>query len=501
MLDEMGVAINSGNLMRLRLWEEQAADPKNRVCPYTGTLITPRAALSDQIEEDHILPFSVTLDDSAANRILVAREANRNKARRTPHEAFGHTNEWAKILERAELLPPQKRWRFQPDAVQRFARDGDFLARHLVDSATIARWAMAYLEVLAPGKVWSTPGRLTGLLRHALGLTPAAMLGKGGSRKARDDHRHHAIDAVVVSLTDRGLLQRVSHAAKRADGQGERLLEKLDPPWQGFAENVRARLATMVVSHKPDTGWQGALHNATAYGPIRDAGDSGPNVVVRKPIESLATWSQEDATIHVRDPALAKKIAAALGATDTAARKAGLAALTHAGGDTVRRVRTIERLDSVQPIADRRSGKVYKVVKRDTNHRAELWRLPGGGTKLVVISTFDAARVAEAARLGRSVPDLRPHPAAKLLLRLHKNDMLGFGIGERRQIMRVVKMRHGQVALAPHFEAGNLKARDAAKDDAFKYMYAGEVRLAAENARKVFVLPDGRVRSGAAAVT
>ncbi|MBV9757241.1 MAG: type II CRISPR RNA-guided endonuclease Cas9, partial [Alphaproteobacteria bacterium] len=86
MLDEMGVAINSRNLMRLRLWEEQAADPKNRICPYTGAVITPRSAVSDQIEADHILPFSVTLDDSAANRILVAREANRNKARRTPHE-------------------------------------------------------------------------------------------------------------------------------------------------------------------------------------------------------------------------------------------------------------------------------------------------------------------------------------------------------------------------------------------------------------------------------
>jgi CRISPR-associated endonuclease Csn1 len=499
-LKNLGIPVNAANLMRLRLWEEQAADPKNRICPYTGTLITPRSALSDEIEEDHILPFAITLDDSAANRILVTREANRRKARRSPHEAFGHATEWPKILERAELLPPQKRWRFKSDALDAFARGGDFLARHLADSATIARWATAYLDVLAPGKVWSTPGRLTGLLRHALGLGPAAMLGKGGTHKERNDHRHHAIDAVVVSLTDRGLLQRVTRAAKRADERGERLLVELGAPWEGFADDVRARLASMVVSHKPDTGWQGALHNDTAYGPIGGAADGEPNVVVRKPIESLADWSQQDATMRVRDPVLAKKIAAALATDDTTARKAALGSLTHAGGHIVRRVRTVERLDSGQPIPDRRTGKPYKLVKRDGNHRAELWRLPDGSTKLVAVSMFDAAQAAELIRLGRPVPDLRPHPAAKLLLRLHKNDMLGFGAGEQRRIMRVVKLRESQVTLAAHFESGNLKARDAAKDDTFKYVYASAARLVAEQARKLFVTPDGRVLAGSAAL-
>jgi len=497
----LGLPVNGSNLMRLRLWEEQAYDPKNRVCPYTGTLITPRTALSDAIEEDHILPFSVALDDGAANRVLVTREANRAKAKRTPYEAFGHSRDWPAILERVALLPEQKRWRFQPDALANFAREGDFLARHLTDSSTIARWATAYLEVLAPGKVRSTPGRLSSLLRRALGLSPAAVLGKGGATKTRDDHRHHAIDAVVVSLVDRRLLQSTTRAAKLAEERGERLLVALDPPWTGFVEDVRARLATVVVSHKPDTGWQAALHNDTAYGPIRDAKGTEPNVVVRRPIESLATWSAADATLRVRDPALGEKIAAALAAGDTAARKAALAALHNPGEAVVRRVRTVERLDSTQPIADRRTGKPYKLVKRDGNHRAELWRLPGGAAKLIVISTFAAAQQAEGVRLGRPVPDLRPHPAAKLLMRLHKSDLIGFGAGEQRRILRVVKMSEGQVTLAPHQEAGNLKARDAAKDDPFKYVYASASRLLAEQVRKLFVTPDGRVLAGSARIT
>ncbi|MGH7041544.1 MAG: type II CRISPR RNA-guided endonuclease Cas9 [Acetobacteraceae bacterium] len=500
-LTGMGLRVNGANLMRLRLWEEQAFDPKNRVCPYTGTLITPRTALSDAIEEDHILPFSVTLDDGAANRVLVTRDANRVKAKRAPHEAFGHTKEWPAILERVALLPQQKRWRFQPEAQEKFAREGDFLARHLTDSSTIARWATAYLEVLAPGKVWSTPGRLTSLLRHALGLSPATVLGKGGVTKTRDDHRHHAIDAVVVSLIDRGLLKRTTDAAKLAEQRGERHLVALDPPWTGFVEDVRARLATVVVSHKPDTGWQAALHNDTAYGPIRDAGATEPNVVVRRPIEALAKWSAEDATLRVRDPVLGKKIAAVLAISDPAARKAALVELHHSGDAVVRGVRTVERLDSRQPIADRRTGKPYKLVKRDGNHRAELWRLPSGAVKLIVVATFDAARQAEAARLGRPVPDLRPHPAARLLMRLHKSDLIGFGTGEQRWILRVVKMSEGKVTLAAHQEAGNLKARDATKDDPFKYVYASASRLLTEQARKLFVTPDGRVLAGSARIT
>lgn len=268
----MGLPDSGKNRMRLRLWEEQAHRVEDRCCPYTGTLITTRMALSDQVEEDHILPFALTLDDGAANRVLVMREANRRKARRTPHEAFGHTAEWPAILERSRLLPPEKRWRFQPDALARFGQDGDFLARHLADSATIAQWAVAYLDVLAPGQVRSVPGRLTSMLRRALGLDSRTVLGRGGARKDRTDHRHHAVDAVVVALTDRSLLKRVTDAAKRAEGGGERLLEGMQPPWDGFVADVAARVRDVVVSHKPDTGWQAALHNDTAYGPVRGAG-------------------------------------------------------------------------------------------------------------------------------------------------------------------------------------------------------------------------------------
>jgi CRISPR-associated endonuclease Csn1 len=495
-LAEMGLPIKD-NLIRLRLWEEQAADPQQCVCPYTGTLITARMALSDAVEEDHILPFAVSPDDSTANRVLVMREANRQKARRTPFEAFGHTSQWAEIQKNIDALPANKRWRFAPDAMKKLAADGDFLARHLTDSATIARLVRMYLEVLAPGKVWSTPGRLTALIRAKLGLNSDVVLGKGGPLKNRVDQRHHAIDAVVVALTDRGLLQRVSRAAAYSEAARGRLIDALGEPWPGFVSEIARAVRGIVVSYKPDTGWQGALHNDTAYGPVMAIGKQDPNVVLRRPLVSLAEWSNEDIESGVRDPTLAAEISAALDTKDDpTARKASLTSLTHSGGHLVRRVRVMERLNNVEAIHDRRSKLPYKVVKLDGNHRAELWRLPTGKAMLTVVSTFEAAQEKSAKLRGGKKPakDLRPHPAAKLLLRLHKNDMVAVGLGAERRFLRVVKMMDRLITLAPHSEGGNLKARDARKDDAFKYVNASALRLIEMSARKVWVDPAGRVR-------
>jgi len=495
MIAETGLAVNGSNLMRVRLWEEQAKDPKDRICPYTGQLITLRMALSDEVEEDHIFPFARSLDDSAANRVLVMREANRRKARRSPYEAFGSEPDWEAIQENARHLPASKRWRFEPDAMARFAKDGDFLARHLTDSATIARLARMYLEVLAPGKVWSTPGMLTALLRAKLGLNSDRILGKGGQRKDRTDHRHHAIDAVVVALTDRGLLQRVSTAAGRGEDGRNRLIGSLGDPWPGFVDEVARAIGRIVVSYKPNIGWQGALHNDTAYGPITPETKKAPNVVVRRAIETLAEWKRDEIAKGVRDPVLAAKIADAVEGKDKVAARQALGTLRHSGGLQVRRVRTVERLDSSEKIADRRTGKPYKVVKLDGNHRAELWLLPDDRRKLVVVPTLDAAREAEARRLGRKPEkDSRPHPAAKLIFRVHKNDLLALETEGARTIYRVAMLTEGTITLAPHFEGGNLRTRDRSKTDRFAYVHASASMLERKRARKIFVDPTGRVR-------
>ncbi len=499
-LAALGLPANGRNMAFMRLWSEQAHDPKERVCPYSGERISIERLFSGQIEVDHILPFAVTLDDSFNNRVLVTREANRRKARQTPFEAFHASPDWPEIQARAKLLPPAKAWRFAPDALKKWqGQHADFLARHLTDSAYIARLMRPYLrKVCDDRKLWFVPGRLTALLRQNLGLNSASLLGKGGARKERTDHRHHAIDALTVGLIDRSLLQRVATAAGRGELDG-RLIEKLEEPWPGFIAEAAEKLAGVVVSYKPDAAVSGRLHNDTSYGTVPGAGASGPNVAHHVPVQSLAGWSEEDAADAIADEPLRRRITAALAASGKPAQAAELARIEHAPDVFVRRVQVRERLEGSAEIRDRRTGRGYRRVKLDANHRAEFWRMPAQGGErgrvmMMVVPMLHAAADAEARRLGRRASDRRPHPAARLLLRLHKNDVLAIGEGAQRRLVRVVKFSGTQVTLAAPNEGGNLKARDADRGDPFKYINASIKFLRGERARKVFVDPLGRVR-------
>src|SRR5206468_933445 len=112
------------NLLKMRLWEElNPRDPLDRKCVYTGEQIGLERLLSEAVDIDHILPFSMSLDDSAANKIVCVRYANRHKRRETPFQAFGssptlngHAYRWDDIAARAANLPRNKRWRFDKDA-------------------------------------------------------------------------------------------------------------------------------------------------------------------------------------------------------------------------------------------------------------------------------------------------------------------------------------------------------------------------------------------------
>src|SRR5690606_18499885 len=111
--------------------------------------------------------------------------------------------------------------------------------------------------------IWVAPGRLTAMLRGMWGLNGLLKdhnrLGPEDGRdvKNRDDHRHHMLDAFVIACTDRHLLQRIATASGRAEKLGlDRWAEKGDfpEPFEGYREQLAAKLDEVVISHKPDHG-------------------------------------------------------------------------------------------------------------------------------------------------------------------------------------------------------------------------------------------------------
>jgi CRISPR-associated endonuclease Csn1 len=505
------------NRMLLRMWEElNPYNPLDRRCPYCGGQIGIHMLFSGggEVDIDHILPYSRTLDDSAGNKVVAHRRCNKEKGNRTPYEKWGGTERWDVVAEQVARLDKRKQWRFGPDAMTKVEKDGGFLARQLTDTQYLSRLSRSYLESLyaeeaaaGEGRVYVIPGRMTAMLRRLWGLNDILADHNivenrhSNAPKNRLDHRHHAIDAAVVAVTTRSLLQRIARTAGLAEDRDlDRLFADLEAPWPSFRDDLRDRLLATTVSHKPDHGRRGKpkpghdvtagrLHNDTAYGFTGETTPKGlPIVVHRISLGSLKPVDISDPD-RIADPVLRAALADATAGRSGKEFEAALArfAKNHPLFAGIRRVRVREPL-SVIPVHDR-AGRAYKAYKGDSNARFDVWRLPDGKWVPDIVSMFDAHRPDQ--------PDRRPHPAAKKVLSLRQNDMLAIEReGAPREIVRVVKFSTiGQLVLTHDHEAGALKARDAAPSDVdpFKYVFSSAGGLKKIRARQVRIDPLGRI--------
>ena len=494
---------NTGaNRAIMRVWEEMNSDPMNRRCPYTGTLISPGMLFTGECDIDHILPYSRTLDDGSSNKTLCLKEANRAKRNKSPAEAAQNGMRiWALEGENLKHLPANKSWRFAPDAMARFEGERDFLDRALVDTQYLSRIAREYLDKLydgADGKshVWVVPGRLTEMLRRHWGLNSLLHDDQRDVSKAKNrmDHRHHALDAAVIGATDRSLIKRMADQSQIDAGKGlDDLASRVQPPWEGYRDAVKAQINKMIVSHRADHGridpiarargadsTTGQLHNDTAYGLTGQSLNGVTLVVTRKPYDSLTPAMLD----KLRDRPLAEALTLATKGKDGKDYQTALRTFATRQGpyQGIRRVRIIEPVDVIE-VKDR-NGVAYKGYKGDSNQCYEVWRLPDGSYKHVVISTFDAHREM----------DHRPHPAAKRLLRLHKNDMVRLEDSQFGSVTATVERFSsiGTVEMVPHNE-GNADQRYR-KDRESVYIRKNASSLIRSGARRVIIDEMGRMK-------
>ncbi|WP_338845585.1 type II CRISPR RNA-guided endonuclease Cas9 [Massilia sp. W12] len=450
-------------LHKMQLWQElNPANPLQRCCPYTGELISIQRLLSDEVEIEHILPYSKTLDDSLMNKTVALRRANRIKREMTPYEAFGANSVpgfvYADMVERAKVMPASKRKRFAPDGLQQWLQHegDDFLARALNDTAYLSRIAREYLCCLyAPSegqKVWVLPGRMTAMIRGKFGLNE---LLSGSEEKNRNDHRHHALDAMVIGVIDRSLLNKMAQAHSRAKEKGmQRLLDKLEYPWPTYRDHVERALHAIWVSQRPDHGWQGAMLEDKAWG-----------------------WDAKGQA-HRHDWGL--------------------------DGSRVKQVANKELIKIYAPNQISRHGidenghaRPYKGYVGGSNYCIEIWCDERGRWKGDVISTFQVyalmrkeGEVQGQARLRDPNMTLSGKP---LVMRLTKKDYLRLQIDGVTKTMLIASVRgNGQIYMAPHQEA-NVDARDADKSDPFSYVSKMPGSLQKAQARRCTISPAGRL--------
>ena len=207
------------DIIKYKLWENLAKNPEERRCVYSGKQINISDLLSGFVQIEHILPFSRTFDDSMANKTLSFAEANYYKGNKTPYEAFsdGKKYNWNAILERAEKLSSNVKWRFEKDAMEKIAKDGGPIARALNDTRYMTRMAITYLKYICKNvsSCYGLPGQMTALMREIWGLN--WFKNKEQDEMYRASHIHHAIDAFTVASMTRGQLQKLSANADKIE--------------------------------------------------------------------------------------------------------------------------------------------------------------------------------------------------------------------------------------------------------------------------------------------
>ncbi len=299
--EDLGVAAHkmSSNQINAAVERVILCQQQRFVCAYSGKAITPRqAAIGHGLEVDHIIPFSRCGDNSLNNRILCYKDSNQNKGNRTP-------NEWAQVSTEFNLENAPLRFmaEYEKDdnnpAKEDYFTKRDYIAKwknfirtnvpkewrgsQLSDTAYAASEVQKYLqEALWPDeshlqterdnnkrRIFVTKGAYTSTLRKDWQLYKNKMPENATteqvkilSAKNRGDHREHAIDAVVIALTNNQrildlsayhkLKEEIRYENKRKGLDGDGIKRKpLPVPW-GDVKSFRRQVLSLIYDDYED---------------------------------------------------------------------------------------------------------------------------------------------------------------------------------------------------------------------------------------------------------
>lgn len=240
------------DLVKLRLYEEQGG-----VCMYSlRQLSLEKLFAPNYAEVDHIVPYSISFDDSRKNKVLVLTEENRNKGNRLPLQHLtGQRRDDFIVWVNNNVKDPRKRKLLLKETLTD-AEAAGFKERNLQDTKTMSRFLLNYIadnlefaesRCGRKKKVTAVNGVITSYMRKRWGIT-----------KIREDgDLHHAVDAVVIACTTDAMIQQVSRYARFREceymhtssgsiavdsGTGE-VLRTFPYPWHDFRKELEARLA------------------------------------------------------------------------------------------------------------------------------------------------------------------------------------------------------------------------------------------------------------------
>ncbi len=338
----------SEEVERMRLWEEQ-----KHLSPYTKVPIPLSKLFTKEYEVDHIIPKSRYFDDSLTNKVVCESFINDEKSNRTAWEYISQASSRYNILSIDDFNDFVNNYFYGKKKSNLLAEKipNNPILRKIKETQYISIAVRQELaKIVGSDSVKTTTGEITSFLRSRWGLKKMFMeltearfkqmelwdsskpwvrryVDKDNKNRyeienwsKRYDHRHHAVDALVVALTSQSMIQSLNNLNKEMQDwlennkdihhlqpkDGETYLEaffnlnenervkiqekmpsfrNIENPLSELHKQVRDLLESIIVSQKPKnalsvqkytdsrTGQvhnrlkiRGALHEETYYG-------------------------------------------------------------------------------------------------------------------------------------------------------------------------------------------------------------------------------------------
>jgi len=428
--------------IKYRLWKDQ---DQHQHCAYSGKAISLSTLFSAEIEIDHILPYSESLDDSYMNKVVCHAAENRNKGPKTPIDAFGkNDSQWNQItqaLKHWDRRLQSKKNRFFMTAAD--VQKRDFISSQLNDTRYISRVALDYVKQLGVD-VSVSKGITIAWVRHQWGLNN--LLGEG-DEKDRSDHRHHAIDAVVIACVDRRFYTALVGIAKDLERKQSQLNMKdihIDPLWPNLRDDLQQALSEVIIAHAPQLKLSGELHEVTGAGFIEGIGN-----VNRKNLDG--NFTQVD---KIYDAAVKKQVEKHLQRFGNKPKEAfaEVNVVLHKDGKTpIKRVRirqsetTLKELTKSKFGARDKQGKVFKWLAYGSFHHVEILRnKQTGKCSGEFVTMMEASHRAKGIGKPKQPIIKTDHgDAFEFVMALHRNDIVSIETNGQRVFYRVQKLDAG----------------------------------------------------------
>lgn len=266
--------VSRNDRIRYKLYKELEKNGYRTL--YSDTYISKDNLFNKEFDIEHIIPQASLFDDSLSNKTLESRSVNIEKGNRTAFdyvcEKYGDI-EAGKYKSKVMDLPlsDTKKKKLLMSASE---IPSDFLARDLNNTGYITRKAVEMLESLVRTVV-TTTGSITARLREEwqlvnvikeldwdkydkLGMTELIQ-GRDGQRirritgwTKRDDHRHHAMDALVIAFTNRNIINYLNNVKSHRDENNPQYKDDkhFAIPMPMFRAEAKKHLDAIIVSVK-----------------------------------------------------------------------------------------------------------------------------------------------------------------------------------------------------------------------------------------------------------